>query len=151
MLCDQYSYNFAYFGSITSGNGIADYLIAGPDWNGNVSAGIKQAAISEGNFVTMILCLELKDPEDQSSFDEAAETLRSCVLQPLSSYTGDQPPPPIPSPDFPRYKSDTLVKPTFFEYVDIFSNYLQVHPSEQSLYTNFAEIGVIPGGPFPPP
>ena len=37
---DGYTYNFAYVGSRTTGNGGGKYLLAGPDWNGDTPEGI---------------------------------------------------------------------------------------------------------------
>jgi hypothetical protein len=37
---DGYTYNFAYVGSRTTGNGAGRYLLAGPDWHGDKPGGI---------------------------------------------------------------------------------------------------------------
>ena len=39
-LMDLYTFNFAYIGSRTTGNDGGTYLIAGPEWNGEVPANI---------------------------------------------------------------------------------------------------------------
>ena len=39
---DGYTYNFAYVGSRTTGNGGGNYLLAGPQWKGDTPEGIDQ-------------------------------------------------------------------------------------------------------------
>ena len=39
-LIDLYTHNFAYVGTLTTGNGAGKYLIAGPDWDGKKPEGI---------------------------------------------------------------------------------------------------------------
>ena len=150
MCCDQYGNNFAYFGSITTGNEAADYLIAGSNWQGTVPDSIDKAVISEGNYVTMILRLEVTNPEDASEEKEMADILRSCTLLPLSAYTQEQAPSQIDPPELPAFKEDALYKSSYFKYVNAFSFGLKIHPTEEKLYARFARIGVYPGAPFPP-
>ena len=151
MLTDQYAHNFAYIGSITTGNDAANYLIAGPNWKGTVPASIQKAFVSEGNFVTMILRLEVKNPEDPIDVDQTANVLKSCTLDPLSTFTGDTKPPEVDTPNLPPYPRDeALITPSIFTYVNAFSAALKIHPTEETLYQRFAKIGVYPGAPFPP-
>ena len=39
-LIDLYTHNFAYVGTLTTGNGAGKYLIAGPDWDGEKPEGV---------------------------------------------------------------------------------------------------------------
>ena len=47
---DGYTYNFAYVGSRTTGNGGGKYLLAGPGWNGEKPAGIDQVIKADTEF-----------------------------------------------------------------------------------------------------
>mgnify|MGYP001823326086 CR=1 FL=1 len=46
-LIDLYTHNFAYVGTLTSGNGAGKFLIAGPGWNGENPEGITDVIRSE--------------------------------------------------------------------------------------------------------
>src|SRR5438045_8899462 len=39
MLCDGNTYNYGYIGSRATGNEAGDYMVAGPDWQGEAPAG----------------------------------------------------------------------------------------------------------------
>ena len=39
-LIDLYTHNFAYVGTLTTGNGAGKFLIAGPDWDGEKPEGV---------------------------------------------------------------------------------------------------------------
>lgn len=41
-LTDAYTFNFAYLGSRTTGNGAGSYLIAGPNWKGQKPRGVEK-------------------------------------------------------------------------------------------------------------
>ncbi len=44
---DGYTYNFAYVGSRTTGNGGGKYLLAGPNWKGNKPEGVNEVIQSD--------------------------------------------------------------------------------------------------------
>jgi hypothetical protein len=43
-LCDANTYNYGYIGSRSTGNEPGDFMIVGPDWKGDVPAGIKRSS-----------------------------------------------------------------------------------------------------------
>ena len=49
-LIDLYTFNFNYIGSRTTGNGGGHFLIAGPDWQGEMPDGITQVIRAETDF-----------------------------------------------------------------------------------------------------
>ncbi len=53
-LIDLYTHNFAYIGSRATGNGGGHFLIAGPDWKGDVPEGITKAIHAETELVIAI-------------------------------------------------------------------------------------------------
>ena len=150
MCVDQYGHNFAYFGTVTTGNNQANYLIAGPNWTGTAPNGVKAVAVSEGFIVYMVLRLEVKNPEDPNDIKQAREILKMCALKRLSEFTGSLQPPPLPPPNFPPYDSNLLTKAEVFTYVNAFSKYIKIHCTEEDMFARFAKIGVVPGAPFPP-
>jgi hypothetical protein len=46
-VADAYTFNIAYVGSRTTGNGGGNYLLAGPGWHGGKPAGIKRIIRSD--------------------------------------------------------------------------------------------------------
>ena len=46
-LVDMYTFNYGYIGSRATGNGAGCYMVAGPDWNGQLPDGVKKIFRSE--------------------------------------------------------------------------------------------------------
>ena len=49
-LIDLYTHNFAYIGTLTTGNGAGEYLISGPAWNGETPDDITDVIPCETDF-----------------------------------------------------------------------------------------------------
>ena len=49
-LCDGNTFNYGYIGSRATGSEAGDYLVVGPDWNGETPAGIKKVFRSTTQF-----------------------------------------------------------------------------------------------------
>src|SRR5216684_3705093 len=60
---DLYTYNFAYVGTRTTGNGEGKFLLAGPGWKGEVPTGIKKVIRSDTEFVFVGYRTQLFKPE----------------------------------------------------------------------------------------
>ena len=63
-LVDLYTHNFAYVGSLTTGNGAGHYLLAGPGWDGKKPEGITDVIRSETDFIFNITRTQLFGPDD---------------------------------------------------------------------------------------
>src|SRR5882672_1223223 len=50
-LIDAYTFNFDYIGSRATGHDAGSYLVAGPNWKGELPKGVKKAFRSETQFV----------------------------------------------------------------------------------------------------
>jgi hypothetical protein len=61
---DAYTFNFDYLGSRSSGNKAGKYLVAGPNWNGEVPEGINRVVKSETEFVNLLYRTQLFNPDD---------------------------------------------------------------------------------------
>ena len=148
---DAWANNYVYFGTRTTGNGPADYLIRGPRWNGTVPSTIKAVATAEGYYSTVFLRLEVQHPNDESDIQYVQNViLNECKLIPLSEYNGEPPSPPLPEPRFPIYDKELLKKADVFKYVNFLMQYYEIHPSEKEFFDQFAQIGISPGAPWPP-
>lgn len=63
-LIDLYTFNFDYISPRTTGNDGGSFLVAGPNWKGEVPAGIKKVFRSETEFVLAGYLTQLFHPAD---------------------------------------------------------------------------------------
>src|SRR3984885_992887 len=80
-LTDAYTFNFAYLGSRTTGNGGGSYLIAGPNWEGPAPQGVKKVIRSETELVIVVYRTQLFNPAD---IDNVKKVQAGYKVQPLS-------------------------------------------------------------------
>lgn len=148
LLTDHFGHNFAYFGSRSTSNSEAYYMIAGPDWSGDVPPGISGIATAESNFVTLIIRMKVysESPDDRK---QAKRLLKSFYLTPLSVFNGKNATEALPYPNF-TYKADQAERAGFFSYVNFFTAFARIHPDELDFYSVFERIGIVAGMPFPP-
>ncbi|MDR2084465.1 MAG: DUF1254 domain-containing protein [Bacteroidales bacterium] len=145
-LIDLYTYNFAYVGSRSTGNGAGRYLIAGPDWKGNKPAGVDSVFRCETNLVCILGRTELKNENDMPTVEKIQKQYN---LMPLHEFSGIQTPThksyklPLPVWSEPDY-----MNVSFINILNILLQYTSMHPSEKELRSRFARIGIIPGQPL---
>lgn len=63
-LTDGNIFNYGYIGSRATGNEARTYLVIGPDWKGEIPAGIKKVFRSSTQFSAAIYRTQLFNPED---------------------------------------------------------------------------------------
>jgi hypothetical protein len=140
-LIDGYSFNFDYLGSRATGNGGGSFLIAGPDWKGELPPGVKKVIRSETETVLAVFRTQLFNPAD---LDNVKAVQAGYKAQPLSAFLGQLAPKAAPAIDF--IKPLTLEEEkTSLEYFNILNFLLQfcpTVPSETELMAQFARIGV---------
>ncbi|WP_448478850.1 DUF1254 domain-containing protein [Mycolicibacter minnesotensis] len=143
---DAYTYNFAYVGSRTTGNGGGTYLLAGPGWSGEKPEGVDEVIRSETDFALVIYRTQLFDPAD---IDNVKKIQAGYTVEPLSAYL-KQPAVSAPPVDFiaPLTPDEQKTSPKFFEILNFLLKYAPVLPGEQDLRTRFAGIGIGPDGTF---
>ena len=145
-LVDLYTHNFAYIGTLTTGNGAGKYLIAGPDWDGEKPAGIADMIRSETNFVFNVTRTQLFGPDDMT---RVAEIQGSYGLQPLSAFLGAESPPAKPMPDFPKWVEGAQFDERFFGYLDFMMSLLEKPgEGESELWERLSRLGIGPGNTF---
>jgi hypothetical protein len=74
---DAYTYNFAYAGSRTTGNGGGKYMLAGPGWHGDKPAGINDVLRSDTDFVLAGYRTQLFGPDDLDNVKRSRPATRS--------------------------------------------------------------------------
>lgn len=146
-LIDLYTHNFDYLGSRTTGNGGGSFAIAGPNWQGDLPAGITKVIRSETDILSAQFRTQLFSPDD---LENVKAIQQQYIVQPLSAFLGQPAPPAPPAIDYVKPLSPDGQR-TSLEFYAILSFLLQfapTHPSEVDLRARFAQIGVGPGLDF---
>ena len=145
-LIDLYTHNFAYVGSLTTGNGAGTFLVAGPDWDGEKPAGISAVIRSETNLIFNVTRTQLFGPDDLARVEEIQNAYN---LQPLSSFLGTEAPPAEPTPEFPEWAEGAQFDERFFAYLDFMMTLLdKPGAGEEELWGRLAELRIGTGNSF---
>jgi hypothetical protein len=146
-LIDLYTHNFDYLGSRATGNDGGSYMVAGPDWHGDVPEGIIKVIRCETSLASAQFRTQLFSPDD---LDAVKAIQARYVAQPLSAFLKCPPPPAAPTIAFPDPLSPTEQRTSlvFFDLLNFALQFAPVHPSETALRARFAEIGIEAGKRF---
>lgn len=137
---DLYTYNFAYVGTLATGNGPGKFLIAGPDWDGEKPEDINGVIQSETDFIFNITRTQLFNPDD---LEKVKSIQQSYKLKPLSAFLGTEAPASAPLPDFPDWVEGSQFDERFFGYFDFMMSLLKKPgQGEQSLWDDLARLGI---------
>ncbi|WP_435608905.1 DUF1254 domain-containing protein [Pseudomonas knackmussii] len=144
---DAYTYNFGYVGSRTTGNGGGTFLLAGPDWKGQVPAGIDRVFRSETEFAFVFYRTQLQGPND---LDNVKRIQAGYKVEPLSAFLHQPAPAAAPAVDFrvPLSAEAERSSLAFFEQLNFVLGFCPTHPSERALMARFAKLGIGPGQHF---
>jgi hypothetical protein len=114
---DGYTYNFAYVGTRTTGNGGGHYLLAGPSWHGEKPEGINEVIHSDTDLALAIYRTQLFGPDD---LDHVKQVQAGYQVQPLAAYLNQPPPAAAPPIDFvkPLTLDQQKTSPAFFEILN---------------------------------
>src|ERR1700722_11455471 len=131
MLCDGNTFNYGYIGSRATGSEAGDYLVAGPDWNGEKPPGIKEVFRSTTQFSLAGFRTQLFAPGDMENVKKIQSGYKG---QPLSAWLKQPPPPAAPAINFPKINAG-MVKTGFFDYLDFALQFAPPGPEEQAIRT----------------
>jgi hypothetical protein len=148
-LIDAYTFNFAYIGSRTTGNGGGHFLIAGPNWRGDLPKGVTKVIRSETELAFALYRTQLFDPGD---LDSVKMVQAGYKAQTLSEFLGRTPPKVSPAVDFIQPLTPEAEKTSlqFFNILNFVLKFCPTDPSENELMARFSEIGVGAGKTFDP-
>ncbi len=139
-LIDLYTHNFAYVGTLTTGNGAGKFLIAGPTWHGPKPAGITDVIRSETDFVFSVTRTQLFNPDDLA---KVKQIQASYNLEALSAFLGTSAPTMQALPDFPEWVEGAQFDERFFGFLDFMMSLLKKPGAgEQRLWDQLARLGV---------
>ncbi|WP_144143626.1 DUF1254 domain-containing protein [Paraburkholderia sp. BCC1884] len=143
---DLFTYNFAYVGSRTTGEGAGHYLFAGPDWNGETPKGIDKVFRSETDFIVTLGRTALNGPADVKNMQAIQRGYR---LTSLSAFEHRPAPPAAPGVNFPKWNEADATSIDFISYLNFLLQFTQPGAaSETELMQRFARIGIAPGRHF---
>jgi hypothetical protein len=138
-LIDLYTHNFAYIGTLTTGNGSGKYLIAGPGWNGEKPEGINEVINCETDIFFVVVRTQLFNSEDM---DNVKKIQDAYDLKGLNAYLGKQAPPAASKIDFPEWKEGEQFNAGAFTYIDFMLSLITPVDEEKELMKRFAKIGL---------
>lgn len=146
-LIDAYTFNFDYIGSRTTGNDGGSFLIAGPNWKGELPRDVKKILRSETDFAFAVYRTQLLKPDD---LDNVKKVQAGYKAQTLSSFLGTAAPTAAPAVDFmkPITPAEEKTSLEFFNLLNFVLQFCPANPSETELMTRFAKIGVGAGKTF---
>jgi hypothetical protein len=82
MLCDFNTYNYGYIGSRTTGNDAGNYIVTGPDWQGETPKDIKKVFRSSTQFSLAAYRTQLLNADDMDN--ASGESWRGICFPPAS-------------------------------------------------------------------
>jgi len=143
-LIDGNAYNYGYIGSRATGTEAGDYLVAGPDWQGDMPAGVNKIFRSTTPFGLTIFRTQLFDPADMPN---VVKVQAGYQVRPLSAFLGQPAPPAAPEVDFVP-ATTAGIKANFYEYLDAALEFVPVTEEDRDLRARLASIGIGPGRTF---
>lgn len=144
MLNDGNTFNYGYIGSRATGTEAGDYMIVGPDWQGETPPGIKKVFRASTAFSLAAFRTQLFNADDMPNVEKVQAGYQA---QPLSAYLGKPAPAPAAEIAWPKIDKE-MVKTNFFEYLDFALQFAPATPDEQAIRAKLASIGVGPGKTF---
>lgn len=141
---DGNTFNFGYIGSRATGNKGGDYMVVGPDWQGQKPAGIKEVFRSTTQFALAGYRTQLFNPEDMPNVIKIQDGYKA---QPLSAFLKQPAPPAAQVINFPKIDKESMQR-NFFEYLDFALQFAPAGPEEKTIRGKLATIGLGPGKSF---
>jgi len=138
-LIDLYTHNFTYVSTVATGNVPGKYLLAGPDWKGEVPKDITKVIPCETQFLFSIHRTQLFNPSDIDNLKKIQDAYR---IEPLSTFLGTKAPSAAAAIDFPEWKEGAEFNAQFFNYLDFMMSLVKTPEEEQELMKKFAKIGL---------
>jgi hypothetical protein len=143
-LVDGNAFNYGYIGSRATGPDAGDYLVVGPNWNGQKPAGIEKVFHSTTPFGLTIFRTQLFNPDDMPN---VVKIQAGYKAQPLSAFLNQPAPPAAPEIDFVP-ASTAGIKKNFFAYLDAALEFVPVTPESKEIRDRLASVGIGPGKTF---
>lgn len=138
-LIDLYTHNFAYLGTLTTGNKSGKYLIVNENWKGEKPNGINDVIVCETDLFFVVVRTQLMNENDLGNVENIQSTYQ---LQTLSSYLGEKIPQAKETEIFPEWVEGNQFTATAFNYLDVMLKLAKPVESEIALRNKFALLGI---------
>jgi hypothetical protein len=147
---DAYTNDYAYLGQRATGGNGGTYLMAGPDWNGEVPEGMTKIW-TPTNLAWLITRTVVKGQADVPNVVAIQDKI---VVKPLSEFQANTTSSPAPvtettaSKEIPIGPQPTLIAPTGIKIFDEIGAAMEgnpLNPPDPVLVTKLASIGIGPG------
>ncbi len=150
MIVDLETYILGYVSPRTNGNAGGDFLVAGPDWDGDVPAGITGVFRSPTRLAMILLRTQLFDNADMSNVIALQD---GCTVTGFAEYLGgsrgpESAPALVP---VPVVEVRAVPDPAFFNVVAWMLPLIPGRAGEAAARADLATLGVESGVPFTPP
>ncbi|MEB0048279.1 MULTISPECIES: DUF1254 domain-containing protein [unclassified Pseudomonas] len=144
-LIDLYTQNFAYLGTRSTGNKGGNFMLVGPDWQGQQPVNIDRLIRSESNIAYALYRTQLFDNDDLRKVKQIQNAYK---VQTLSQYLKQPAPPAAPKIDWPKPTPDMSDSPELFRYLNFMLSFAPSQDVEKDLLARLAKIGIAAGQPF---
>ena len=144
-LCDIFTNCPEYIGTLATGEGPGNYMIARSDWNGTAPAGIDKVIKIPATLVLVLARTQVFGPDDK----QAGEIAKSYTAVSLSRFVGTT----LPAGDafawpYEMYDAKTGDIEGFFRMFNAMVQYQILNSDEKVLMEKFKAIGLEPGKVF---
>ena len=136
---DLFTHNFAYIGTLSTGNKAGKYLIAPNSWEGDKPEGIIDIIRCESDLFFTIVRTQLMDEGD---LDKVEAIQNEYQVQLLSSYLGQETEKAASKKDWPAWNEGDQFTEASFKYVDVVLNLTEKIESETALREQFAKLNI---------
>lgn len=144
-LIDLYTHNFAYVGTLSTGNEANTFLITGPNWNGAKPVGVSEVFTSETDYILAIVRTQLNGNDD---LPQVKKIQTAYKIEPLSAFLGEKVTQMSNLPTFPKWVEGAQFDERLFVYLDFMLSLIEPVEDEIPLIARFANIGLGTGEPF---
>jgi hypothetical protein len=134
-------------GSVIDGNDGGRYLLAGPDWTGDVPDGVRRVIKGESWVLGTLTRVQLYDPDD---LPNVREVQQGFSLQPLSEYPGAAAPPPADPIAWPAWEERAETTEAFWSYLAFLLQFVAPSTQDLPIIGDLARIGVTPDATWDP-
>lgn len=138
-LIDLYTHNFAYIGTLTSGNEAGKYLIATSDWKGEKPAGITGMITCETDLFFTVVRTQLMDDND---IDKLRAIQGQYQVQMLGEFTEDEATASALHHNFPVWEEGDQFTINAFKYLSTMLQLVNPVAEEKALMEKFALLGL---------
>jgi len=144
-LIDLYTHNFAYIGTLSTGNGAGKYMITGPGWKGETPDGINKAISCETPLFFIVVRTQLFSPDDLARVKEIMDAYK---VQTLGEYLAGDPVSGEETIDAPKWHEGDQFTVAMFPYMNAMLNLVETVPEEKELMERFAKLNIGKGKTF---